>query len=182
MQFKISNIILECVKGDIAAQQGFTAIVNAANAQLKRGSGVAGAIHRAAGPSLEEECKALAPIKPGEAVITGGHNLPNKYVIHCLGPVYGIDKPEDKLLSNCYFNALKLAEKYQIDSIAFPAISTGFFNYPVEEAAKIAFKTIIKLIPGLKYVKRIRFVLHSERDLKIHEEILTQMIEKVKSP
>ncbi|WEU39825.1 MAG: macro domain-containing protein [Candidatus Odinarchaeum yellowstonii] len=179
MQVKISNIIIECVKGDIASQQGFTAIVNAANAYLRRGGGVAGAIHKAAGPGLEEECKPLAPIKPGEAVITGGHNLPNKYVIHCLGPVYGFDKPEDKHLSDCYRNALKLAEKHQIDSIAFPAISTGAFQYPVEEAAKIAFKTIIELIPELKYVKRVRFVLHSERDLQTHEKILAELTAKL---
>ncbi len=178
MQVKISNIIVECVKGDIAAQHGFTAIVNAANAQLKRGGGVSGAIHRAAGPGLEEECKLLAPIKPGEAVITGGYNLPNRYVIHCLGPVYGVDKPEDKILADCYRNALRLAEKHQIDSIAFPAISTGVFNYPVEEAAEVAFKTVMELIPELKYVKRIRFVLHSEKDLKIHERALTQIIRR----
>lgn len=180
MQVKISNIIIECIKGDIASQPGFTAIVNAANAYLRRGGGVAGAIHRAAGPGLEEECKRLAPIKPGEAVITKGYNLPNKYVIHCLGPVYGVDKPEDKLLSECYRNALKLAEKHQIDSIAFPAISTGAFQYPVEEAAKIAFKTVIELSPELKHVKKIRFVLHSERDLKVHEKILAEITSKLK--
>ena len=97
----ISGVTIECVKGDIAKQPDMTAVVNAANAWLKPGGGVAGAIHRAAGPSLEEECRPLAPIKPGQAVITGGHSLPNKYVIHCLGPRWGIDKPEDKLLADC---------------------------------------------------------------------------------
>ncbi|MEM2109416.1 MAG: macro domain-containing protein [Candidatus Odinarchaeota archaeon] len=178
MQVKISGVLIECVKGDIASQTGITSVVNAANAQLKRGGGVAGAIHRAAGPGLEEECKPLAPIRPGEAVITGGHNLPNRYVIHCLGPVYGVDKPEAELLANCYRNALKLAEKYKIDSIAFPAISTGAFNYPVEEAAEIAFKTVLETIPNLKHVKRIRFVLHSELNLKIHEKTLSEFIIK----
>ncbi|MCF8095488.1 MAG: macro domain-containing protein, partial [Desulfobacteraceae bacterium] len=84
---------IECVQGDIANQPDVDAIVNAANAELRPGGGVAGAIHRAAGPGLEEECRPLAPILPGQAVITGAHNLPNSHVIHCLGPVYGIDKP-----------------------------------------------------------------------------------------
>jgi O-acetyl-ADP-ribose deacetylase (regulator of RNase III) len=170
MKKTISGVTVECVKGNIAAQEDVTAIVNAANAQLRMGGGVAGAIHRAAGPGLEEECRPLAPIKPGEAVITGGHNLPNRYVIHCLGPVFGLDKPEDKLLANCYYNALKLAEEYKIDSIAFPAISTGAFGYPVEEAAEVAFRTIIEIIPKLQYVKKIRFVLYSDSDLDIYEK------------
>ncbi|MEW6456666.1 MAG: macro domain-containing protein [Acidobacteriota bacterium] len=174
MEKMISRIKIECIQGDIASQGNFTAVVNAANAELRRGGGVAGAIHRAAGPGLEEECRPLAPIKPGEAVITGGHNLPNRYVIHCLGPVYGVDKPSDKLLANCYRNALKLAEEYKIDSIAFPAISTGVFGYPIEEAAEVAFKTIIEVVPNLKYVKRIRFVLYSDKDLEIHERVFAK--------
>jgi len=171
----ISGVTVECVKGDIAKQPDITSVVNAANAWLKPGGGVAGAIHRAAGPGLEEECRPLAPIKPGQAVITGGHNLPNKYVIHCLGPRYGIDKPEDKLLADCYRNALKVANEHKIDSIAFPAISTGIFGYPVEEAAEVALKTIKEVIPTLKHVKKIRFVLHSDRDLKVHEKVLESL-------
>ncbi|AFM21742.1 putative phosphatase, C-terminal domain of histone macro H2A1 like protein [Acetomicrobium mobile DSM 13181] len=171
----ISGVTIECVKGDIAKQPDITAVVNAANAWLKPGGGVAGAIHRAAGPGLEEECRPLAPIKPGQAVITGGHNLPNRYVIHCLGPRWGIDKPEDKLLADCYRNALKLADEHKIDSIAFPAISTGIFGYPVEEAAKVALKTIKEVIPTLKYIKKIRFVLHSDRDLTVHEKVLASL-------
>lgn len=180
MRKTISNVTIECIKGDIASQPDVTAIVNAANAWLRRGGGVAGAIHRSAGPGLEEECRSLAPIKPGEAVITGGHLLPNRYVIHCLGPVFGIDKPEDKLLADCYRNALKLAEQYRIDSIAFPAISTGAFGYPVEEAAEVAFKTILEIVPTLRYVKMIRFVLYSERDADIHEETLTRLSKGMK--
>jgi len=175
MERTISGVTIECVKGDIASQPDMTAVVNAANAWLKPGGGVAGAIHRAAGPGLEEECRPLAPIKPGQAVITGGHNLPNKYVIHCLGPRWGIDKPEDKLLADCYRNALKLADERKIDSIAFPAISTGIFGYPVEEAAKVALNTIKEVIPTLKHVKKIRFVLHSDRDLMVHEKVLASL-------
>jgi len=169
----ISGVTIECVKGDIASQADITAVVNAANAQLRMGGGVAGAIHRAAGPGLSEECRSLAPIAVGEAVITGGHNLPNRYVIHCLGPVYGTDKPENELLARCYRNALRLAEKHEIDSIAFPAISTGAFDYPVEEAASVAFSNVLEMTSELKYVKRIRFVLYSEKDLEIHERVLS---------
>jgi len=164
---------IELTVGDIANQTDVTAIVNAANAELKIGGGVAGAIHRAAGPGLEEECRRFAPIKPGEAVITGAHKLPNKFVIHCLGPVYGIDKPEDKLLADCYRNALKLAEENKIESIAFPAISTGFFGYPSEKAANVALKTILDIIPSLKYVKKIRFVFRTKNDLAINQRVLS---------
>ncbi|HIC96336.1 TPA: macro domain-containing protein [Candidatus Bipolaricaulota bacterium] len=175
---EFSGVSLELVQGDIAAQEGFTAVVNAANAQLRPGGGVAGAIHRAAGPGLERECRPLAPIRPGQAVITGGHNLPNRYVIHCLGPVYGRDEPADELLASCYRNAFKLAEEHKIDSIAFPAISTGFFGYPLEEAAEVALKTVIGLIPSLREVKRVRFVLYSSRDLEVYERVLARLLEE----
>ncbi|MDZ7815502.1 MAG: macro domain-containing protein [Planctomycetota bacterium] len=171
---KVSGIEIECVRGDIASQHGITAVVNAANAELMIGGGVAGAIHRAAGPGLAEECRPLAPIAPGEAVITKAHRLPNQYIIHCLGPVYGIDKPEDELLASCYRNALRLAEEYKVDSIAFPAISTGAFGYPMKDAAEVAFATVIEAIPKLKSVKRVRFVLYGARDLKIHEKALEE--------
>lgn len=172
MEKKIAGVSITCRQGDIVNQQDCEAVVNAANAQLTTGGGVAGAIHRAAGPELAKEAHDLAPIKPGEAVITKGYNLPNKYVIHCLGPVYGKDKPEDKLLANCYSNALKLAEKNNIPSIAFPAISTGIFGYPLEEAASVAFDTILKMASELKKVKKIVFVLHSIEDLQVHEKVL----------
>ncbi len=172
MEKTISDVAIECVRGDIASQNGIAAVVNAANAQLMPGGGVAGALHRAAGPGLAEECRPLAPIKPGEAVITGGHNLPNPHVIHCLGPVYGVDKPEEELLAGCYRNALQLAEKYEIESIAFPAISTGAFGYPVQDAAEVAFGTITQMAPALKSVRRIRFVFHSGSDLALHEKVL----------
>ncbi|HHS49299.1 MAG TPA: macro domain-containing protein [Desulfurella acetivorans] len=180
MKKTISGITIECIKGDIVSQPDITAIVNAANAWLKTGGGVAGAIHRAAGFGLEEECRPLAPIKPGECVITGGHSLPNRYVIHCLGSIYGVNKPENELLANCYRNALKLAEQHKIDSIAFPAISTGAFGYPIEEAAEVAFKTIMEILPKLQHVKRIRFVLYSNRDLEIHEKTLSRLLKEIR--
>ncbi len=168
-----AGITFEVVRGDISAQAGIDAIVNAANAQLRTGGGVAGAIHRAAGPALEEECRPLAPIRPGQAVITGAHKLPNKYVIHCLGPVYGRDKPEDKLLADCYRNALLLAAEHKIESIAFPAISTGVFGYPIRDAADIAVQTIRETSKTLKHVKLIRMVLFSEHDLSVFQQLLS---------
>lgn len=175
MKTSIDGINIECCQGDIASQRDMTAVVNAANAQLRIGGGVAGAIHRAAGAGLEEECRPMAPIQPGEAVISGGHNLPNKHVIHCLGPVYGKDKPENKLLADCYRNALNLAEENNIDSIAFPAISTGAFGFPIEKATQTAIKTVKELIPQLKKVKTIRFVLFGKEDLKVYEEALQSL-------
>ncbi len=174
--FKKGNVTLELRQGNIAAQPDVEAVVNAANAMLAPGGGVAGAIHRAAGPGLYEECKPLAPIRPGQAVITGAHNLPNRYVIHTLGPVYGKDKPEEKILADCYRNALELAEKNRIKSIAFPAISTGIFGYPVKEAAQVALRTVLEQMPNLKQVQLIRFVLYSDADLKAHEEVLENLI------
>ncbi len=175
MRKQIGDVLIECVQGDIAAQEDIDAVVNAANAQLRTGGGVAGAIHKAAGPGLEEECRPLAPIKPGEAVITGAHNLPNDYVIHCLGPVYGKDKPEEQLLENCYSRALELAEEKGIKSVAFPAISTGAFGFPMERATQIAIKTVIKKAEELKKVKNIRFVLFSQKDLKVYEEVMSNL-------
>ncbi len=171
---RINNITLECVQGDIADQADIEAIVNAANARLLPGGGVAGAIHRAAGPELEKECRPLAPIKTGDAVITGGHDLPNNYVIHCLGPVYGKDEPADILLADCYRNALAIAEMHRVESIAFPAISTGIFGYPAEKAAQTALSTIVEAIPELSSLKHIRFVLFSRSDLRLYERILNE--------
>jgi O-acetyl-ADP-ribose deacetylase len=167
-----SAIDLELVMGDIARQDGFEAVVNAANAELRSGGGVAGALHRAAGPGLEEECRPLAPIRPGDAVITSGHNLPNPWVIHCLGPVYGRDEPADELLASCYREALRLAEEKGLRSIAFPAISTGAFGFPAEDAARIALGTVLDEAPGLRSVDRVRFVLHDQAALDLHERVL----------
>lgn len=176
-QITIKNITIELKGGDIANQPDMDAVVNAANAQLRIGGGVAGAIHRAAGPELTEETRSMAPIKPGEAVISGGHNLPNEYIIHCLGPVYGRDKPEDKLLGFCYKNALKVAEDHDIKRIAFPAISTGAFGYPPRDAAKVAFETIKNEMFQLQSVKRIRFVLWGEDAMRIHQEMMDEVFE-----
>lgn len=180
MRKRINEITIELVMGDLTDQPDCTAIVNAANAELVRGGGVDGAIHRAAGPELERESRTLGPISPGDAVITGAYELPNRYVIHCLGPVYGRDEPEDELLANCYRNALMLAEEHHIETIAFPAISTGVFGYPMEEAAVVALKAIIQTARGLNNVKLIRMVLHSRSALRVHEEALKGLCEEDK--
>jgi O-acetyl-ADP-ribose deacetylase (regulator of RNase III) len=172
----VGETTIECVRGDITSQEDVAAVVNAANAELMPGGGVAGAIHRAAGPGLAEECRPLAPIRPGEAVITGAHDLPNRYVIHALGPIYGSDRPEAELLANCYRNSLALAEERGIDSVAFPALSTGAFGYPVEEAAGVALRTVIQEARDLKSVRLIRFVLYGERDLEAHERVLSTLL------
>jgi O-acetyl-ADP-ribose deacetylase (regulator of RNase III) len=171
-----NGIVVECTTGDIAGQHEIDAVVNAANAQLRTGGGVAGAIHRAGGPALDAECRPLAPIRPGEAVITGAGNLPNTYVIHCLGPVYGRDKPEAELLAACYRNALKRAEEKGVRSIAFPALSTGAFGYPMREAAHVAFATIAEALPNLTSVADIRFVLYSRRDRDVHQEVMREVL------
>lgn len=174
----IHDTTIECLQGNIADQPAMDAIVNAANAALRTGGGVAGAIHRAAGPGLEEECRPFAPIRPGEAVITGAHKLPNRYVIHCLGPVYGIDEPADALLASCYRNALRLAEQNNIRSIAFPALSTGAFGYPMEAAARIAFETMLEEMPKLTSIKHIRFVLFHAKDRELHARILDELLQR----
>ncbi|MGM0517866.1 MAG: macro domain-containing protein [Pseudomonadota bacterium] len=172
----IHDVSIECVKGDITDQPDMDAIVNAANAQLAPGGGVAGAIHRAAGPQLARECAPLAPIRPGEAVITGGHDLPNPHVIHCLGPVYGVDEPADELLAACYRNALARAEETGLESVAFPSISTGAFGYPVEAAAGIAVDAVVDAAATLDTVRRVRFVLHGQADQDIYSRALERRV------
>lgn len=178
-QFNVGSVQIECTVGDIANQPDMEAVVNAANAELRIGGGVAGALHRAAGPGLEKECRPLAPIKPGEAVITGAHRLPNKHVIHCLGPVYGRDKPEAELLARCYSNALDLAEKHELSSIAFPAISAGAFGYPLKDAAQISINGILDRAARLSSVRRIRMVLFDERAFDVHARILRDAISPI---
>lgn len=168
---------IELAQGDIANQPDMGAVVNAANAQLQTGGGVAGALHRAAGPELAEACRPHAPIQPGEAVCTEAFNLPNDYVIHVLGPVYGRDEPAAALLRSAYENALDLAEEHEIASVAFPAISTGAFGYPVRPAAHAALGTVLINEPMLTHVEHIRFVLFNEETYTIFEDMLSDLNE-----
>jgi O-acetyl-ADP-ribose deacetylase len=173
---EINGVIIDCVQGDIANQPDMDVIVNAANAALRTGGGVAGAIHRAAGPGLESECRPLAPIKPGQAVITGAHKLPNRHVIHCLGPIYGKDNPSDQLLAECYRNAMRLANDNHLRSIGFPAISTGAFGYPIEAATQIAIDTVMEELRGMSSISHVRFILFGANDQEIYERILEKAI------
>lgn len=157
------------IQGDITKQQ-VDAIVNAANSSLLGGGGVDGAIHRAAGSGLLAECRTLNGCKTGEAKITGGYNLPAKYVIHTVGPVWQFGKNnEDELLASCYRNSLKLAVQHHIETIAFPAISTGIYAFPMERAAKIAVRTIRQFIGENKSaIAEVRLVCFGEKSYQCH--------------
>lgn len=173
-----SDVAIELVVGNIVEQSGIGAVVNAANADLLPGGGVAGAIHRAAGPGLVELCRPLAPLAPGQAVITEGLRLPNRYVVHCRGPVYGRDHPADELLAACYRNALEVADKHRLESIAFPAISTGHFGFPLERAAEVALHAVLEEVERLTCVRTVRFVLADHRALAVHRRVLQRLLDE----
>src|SRR4029079_11136614 len=156
-------------------QPDVDAVVNAANAHLAPGAGVAGAIHRAAGPGVCEECRALAPIATGQSVITSGHGLPNPWCVHVLGPVYASSSDPSGELASCYTNALTLADERALGSIATPAVSTGVFGYPVAAAADVAIHAVASLAAGLRTVRLVRFVLWDEGDLMVHERVLREV-------
>ncbi|GKW48913.1 macro domain-containing protein [Halomonas sp. NCCP-2165] len=169
---EVPMLKIECRQGDITRQPDIDAVVNAANAQLRPGGGVAGALHRAAGPELEAACRPLAPIRPGQAVITPAFALPNRYVIHCLGPVYGADEPSDELLADAYRNAMALAEAQGLSSLAFPALSTGAFGYPMAEAARIALTTVTERGHQCTHLGLVRFVLFDAAAAELHRRLL----------
>lgn len=171
----LDGATVELVVGDIADQPDVDAVVNAANAQLQTGGGVAGALHRAAGPGLAEECAPLAPISVSQAVVTGGHQLPTGHVIHALGPVHGRDEPSDQLLADTYRNVLQLAEREGFTAIAVPAISTGAFGFPQPEAARIALRTVIEVVPLLHQLHLVRFVLFDDDALATHRVAMDQL-------
>jgi len=163
------------VEGDITAQH-VDAIVNAANESLLGGGGVDGAIHRAAGPGLLGECRRLGGCKPGEAKITAGYNLPARFIIHTVGPVWkGGDHGEDALLASCYTSSLQLAEEHGVRTIAFPAISTGAFGFPLPRAAAIAVRTVFDHLSRSGAIDRVVFVCHDERALRLYEDAIDEL-------
>ena len=163
-------------RGDIT-REVVDVIVNAANSGLCGGGGVDGAIHRAGGPSILSQCREIVARQgkcpPGEAVITGGGNLPAKYVVHTVGPIWrGGDKNEAVVLRDAYYNSLLLAAENMAKTIAFPSISTGAYGYPVTQASGIALRTCIAYAASQEVFSEIRFVLFSEADLQVYEEKL----------
>ncbi len=166
------NPRIEIVQGDITTLH-VDAIVNAANESLLGGGGVDGAIHRAAGPELSEECRTLNGCNTGEAKITKGYRLRAKWVIHTVGPVWdGGKSNEDELLARCYRNSLTLAEKHAIRTIAFPCISTGVYRFPSERAARIALREIKSFLDGNKTVKKVMPVCFGSSDFQIYQTTL----------
>lgn len=167
---------LKALKGDITKLDA-DAIVNAANGTLLGGGGVDGAIHRAAGKELLEECRTLAGCETGQAKITKGYRLPARYVIHTVGPVWhGGEQGEPELLKNAYQNSLKLAKEKQLRSIAFPAISTGVYGYPKAEAAEIAVKTCQEFLK--EYDMEILLVAFSDSDLSRYQQLIREVAGK----
>lgn len=163
---------LHVKQGDIT-RENTDAIVNAANPSLLGGGGVDGAIHRAAGPGLLEECRKLGGCKHGEARITGGHNLKARFVIHTPGPVYKNGKSGEKeILANSYLNCMKLALENRLDSIAFPAISTGVYGYPRQEACEVAVNTVLEFMIEKNYAPQVYFVLFDSENYKIYKDYI----------
>ena len=164
--------MIKVLQGDITKLKT-DAIVNAANHSLLGGGGVDDAIHRAAGPELLKECKTLGGCKTGEAKITSAYNLPCKYLIHTVGPVwYGGSNEEASALKNCYINSLKLADLYACKNIAFPCISTGVYRFPKKQAAEIALNTVKDLLPNLKNIKEVIFVCFSTEDKLLYDKLI----------
>jgi len=161
---------IEIIQGDIT-QLKVDAIVNAANQSLLGGGGVDGAIHRAAGPQLLEECRTLGGCPTGEAKITAGYNLPARHVIHTVGPVWnGGGHNENNLLASCYRNSLQLAVNYKLRSIAFPSISTGVYGFPIERASRIALRVILDFITTEESSPRVVMTCFSEQDLEAYRQ------------
>ena len=168
---------IEILNADIT-QLNVDAIVNAANHSLLGGGGVDGAIHRAAGKELLEECRALKGCETGFAKLTKGYDLPAKYVIHTVGPVWhGGTNNEEALLTSCYTECIKIANEHRLSSIAFPAISCGAYGFPIEKACDIAVKTVIKAVEGTR-LEHVTFVSFNER---MEKALRKSLDENVKS-
>lgn len=166
---------IELIDGDITLQQ-VEAIVNAANKSLLGGGGVDGAIHRAAGPELLAECRTLNGCRTGEAKITKGYKLPAKFVIHTVGPVWrGGKANEEQLLENCYRNSLQVALQHDIHTIVFPSISTGIYGFPIQQASRIAAKTVKTFLEQHEEIKKVTFVCFGQHDYQVYQEVIKEV-------
>ncbi len=175
VEIKIDGATLSLVRGDIT-DESTDAIVNAANSRLAGGGGVDGAIHRAGGPEIMEECRAIGGCPTGSAVITSGGRLKARHVIHAVGPVYrGGGHGEAELLAGAYKRSLELATENGLKSIAFPSISTGAYGYPVEEASRIALGTVMDFLKKHAGIELVRFVLFSEKDFNAYRTALEEL-------
>jgi O-acetyl-ADP-ribose deacetylase len=179
---KINQTILELIEGDIT-KQDTDAIVNAANSSLLGGGGVDGAIHRAAGPQLLQETRGLGGCETGDAKISGGYKLKARHVIHTVGPIYQRGDPlVPRLLHSAYHRSLEVAVENNIETIAFPAVSTGIYGYPLAEAAHIALHAVIDFIEQTGKIKLIRFVLFSGATLEVFGETLAEIMRQKQNP
>lgn len=165
---------IDVIKGDITRIE-VDAIVNAANEQLAGGGGVDGAIHRAGGPAIMEECRQIGGCPTGEAVMTTAGNLPAKKVIHTVGPIWrGGNQNEARLLASCYRQSMELAVKQNLYTIAFPNISTGVYGYPKEEAAGVAIKTVREFIKKKKGLEKVMFVCFDEENYRLYKKVIKE--------
>jgi len=176
VQVRINQSVLELVQGDIT-QHHVDAIVNAANSSLLGGGGVDGAIHRAGGPTILEECRRIGPCPTGEARITTGGRLPVNYVIHTVGPIYRRNTEQAaSLLTGAYRSSLELASQHHVRSIAFPSISTGAYGYPVDEAALVALKAVVAYLQHHPEIELVRFVLFDSRTFAAYQQVLEHLM------
>ncbi len=176
MIVNVGNCVLELIEGDITEIQT-DAIVNAANAHLTLGGGVAGAIRRKGGPNIQKECNKIGGTYVGGAVITTGGNLKAKYVIHAVGPRRG-EPNEDEKLQNATINSLKLADEHQLKSISFPAISTGIFGFPIQRCAEIMLRNTIEYLKGKTSLEKVVFCLYGQNSHKVFENQLKKVMAK----
>jgi O-acetyl-ADP-ribose deacetylase (regulator of RNase III) len=174
MNVKINRSTLELIEGDIT-EQDVDAIVNAANSSLILGAGVAGAIRRKGGPTIQEECNRIGSCPVGGAVITTGGNLKARHVIHAVGPRMG-EGDEDEKLRSATLSSLQLANREGLESIAFPAISTGIFGFPIDRCAEIMLSTAIDYVRGETQIKRVLFVLFGQEAYQVFEETLKRLL------
>lgn len=174
MKVTVGQRSLDLIQGDIT-ELATDAIVNAANAQLVLGGGVAGAIRAKGGPTIQEECYRIGPISVGQAAITGAGNLKARHVIHAVGPRMG-EGDEDQKLRSATLNSLRLADKHGLKSVAFPAISTGIFGFPLDRCARIMLQSVLDYLKGDTALERVVFCLYGEEAFRCFQETLRELV------